>query len=248
MNNANCKVVLFSTNKIKTGLFKNSTIINNTNAKQILGAYYAQPHTINFQNTDLLREWLQQVVIDKSIIDQLLVLLKDKTARESAKTRIRELLNGRTSSETIVTKPIYTVGEGVYAVSCLESPNTDGRWITVLCNCIRSMLKDESKDLASLYLFLHASDIKGEENMGEVYKEITFESLTSIQASDLSEKSDVVRIFLFHHVDNVINSVLENYPASEAATIHEKLDAVLQDDNRCRQQILDKEREFVTRN
>lgn len=245
-NKTDCRVVLFSTSKIKSGLFKEAYQVDNQDAMKVLGAYFAPPGGIDFQDTESIRNQLQLTGTDPSHIDTLLRLLTNPSSSDQAKTKISQLLANQKFIQDYIAKPIYTVGNYVYAVNCLDNPDTNGLWVTTLCNCVSELLQNNEK-LAGLYLFLHASDISGEEAMGEAYKEVTPYFFKSIKASKISDYCDSIRVFLFHHVDNVINSALENYTKAESANIYTNLNQSFEKDNECIRSINELEDKFIIR-
>lgn len=248
LNEIDCRVILFSTNKIKSGLFKEAHQVDNQDAMKVLGAYFVPLGGIDYQDTESIRHQLQQIGTDQSYIDVLLQSLTNPSTSNQAKTKISQLLANQKAKQdnTAKPKPIYTVGNFVYAVNCLDNPDTNGLWVTTLCNCVSVLLQDNEK-LAGLYLFLHASDISGEEAMGEAYKEVTPLFLKSIKASKISDYCDSIRVFLFHHVDNVINSALENYTKNESANIYTNLNQSFEKDNECIRSINEIEDKFIIR-
>ena len=246
MQNTNnkAKVVLFSTNKLTSGLFEGSSVIPHERAKETLGSYLVQPvDNIDFQDPEALRERLSKVVPEDVDIDVLLSSLTNPTSSGETKEAIQKILKDESNGGPVPTKDIYTVGEYVYAVECLNQvSDSNGKWIETLCKCIAIILQEEKAKLGSLFLFLHASDIEGEGEMGELYKEVTAEYKSSIKESKLTPAKHV-RVFLFHHVDGPINDILEN--KKEASGIYGALLDLLGDDRSALNEIDEKERKII---
>ena len=224
-------VVLFSTNKITSGLFAGSKVVQNEEAKRRLGEYFVKPDNgIDFTDLEALRTKLLEAKVNETRIKGLLPLLTDPSAKDKAKHNIQKLLPKDNTPAEIPLKNIYTVGSDVYAVDCLEQvPDSDGKWLQTLCDCISILLTDE-QELGSLLLFLHASDIKGEGDMGEIYKDVSDTWLSKIDLSKLTSDTSRVHVVLFHHVDSPINDVLENKKAEDASGIHDFLRGIIIDD------------------